>query len=311
MKCCLCDISALRFYRGAHVERSDLLSRPRTSRLNECSVANEREAIALLDRFSLGDPPLHVLVDSKRWTRSTKTKPHVHTFPFPPRSFICVSDELFVSSPELLAAQLAARYGSFPSIPIFYELFGMYSLNPNGFETRDVSLATRESTLKLLARANMLRGRSAALELARVVQNGSHSPMETAMSALLTLPRKFGGIGLPPGVLNRMVNTAEGTKYIDLSWPEYGIGLEYYGREYHAGEQRIDADDRRANALLASGESIFIVKYEDLRDPARFQTLVRNVAHALGKRVRIRMKDFAVRQARLRAVVLPAVRRIP
>ena len=129
------------------------------------------------------------------------------------------------------------------------------------------------------------------------------------ITALLTLPHRLGGMHFPPGELNRMVRTAEGVKYVDLSWPDHGIGLEYYGRDYHTGEARIDADDRRANALLAAGEGIFLVKYEDLRDPRRFNALARNIAQALGARVRITMKDFSDRQAHLRASMLPSVKR--
>lgn len=85
------------------------------------------------------------------------------------------------------------------------------------------------------------------------------------------------------------------------------LGLEYQSEKEHRGWVKRELDDRRRNAIVAKGFEIMSVYYRDLSVPALFDKLVGNIADVMGKRVRIRVRDFRFRQNVLRSRVLPPV----
>lgn len=139
------------------------------------------------------------------------------------------------------------------------------------------------------------RGSSRAREALELVSDGSNSPMESVLCALLTWPRRLGGYALGPVSLNHRVSTADGDRYVDVAFPGHKVGLEYKGRKFHAIEQA-GRDDRRQNKLVGSGWTILNVWYEDIVEEHLYNQLVADVARAMGIRLRIRSGGFDARR---------------
>lgn len=197
-------------------------------------------------------------------------------------------------------------------LKIGFELAGTYRMGMMTFGEMRTGSGQLMSLARLSALLDELGGQVRGTRLARralaTLREGSRSPMETALALMLCAPPRLGGMGLRGGELNWQVRTSAGTRFVDLGFPEAGVGLEYQGEAYHRLEQ-VKRDGRRVNALAGSKLTIFNVWREDLARPQLFEALVRDVTRCMGHRVRIRTSEFRYRQALLRARVLPPVAR--
>ena len=290
----------------------ELLERPRTSRLEGCGVAGGIELEDLVAGLGLRSSPVHLLVAEGG---STHARPGVvrrrRTVPLPRGSLIRLSRDALVTSPEFTLCQLAARddFDLVDVAQVAYELCGTYLLDqdPNswkGFVNNDIS-ATSVRRIETMARS--LKGSKDVARTASVlpyVLDSSHSPMETVLAMLITLPQRLGGIGLKGAAMNHV---ASGTnRLIDLAFPGGKVGLEYKGRLYHAIEQS-GRDDRRQNEVVGRGWTILNVWHEDLCDDHLFAQLEKSLFGALGYRFRP-SGAFCERQKALRSRLVPGIR---
>lgn len=190
------------------------------------------------------------------------------------------------------------------------ELCGTYVLDDSweGLTNTDRPLASVERIRSVLDAMSGAPGLARAREALELVRDGSNSPMESILCALLTWPRRLGGYAFGPACLNYRVSTSDGDRYIDLAFPDHRVGLEYKGRRFHTIEQ-VGRDDRRQNKLVGSGWTILNVWYEDLVEEHLYDQLVSDVARSLGVRLRIRSSSFETRRALLRMKLIPAFKR--
>ena len=325
MGICICGISALEFYRAYGHRACDLLAHARTSKLDRISIAGMNRGEERLSEMGVLKRPIHVLVD-----REARRKPNerfickTHSN-LPPRSVIKVCEEVSVVCPELLFLELASSIEKTPREDLLkgevalalvgFELCGTYLLSNEGqcgsvqekmrkgFANTHQSLTNKERIEKYIANCGRLDGVASARRALEIIQEGSHSPMESSLFMLLCGPRSHGGMGFPRGLLNYRVKTSRGQRLIDLAWPHFGVGIEYLGRNYH-GISEVERDDRRRNEIGGEGVTIFNVRYEDLAQPYRFKQLVEVLSKSTGVRVRVRSSAFWRRHALMKSVVL-------
>ena len=327
MGICICGISALEFYRAYGHRACDLLAHARTSKLDRVSIDGMNRAEERLSEMGVLGRPVHVLVSRDARRKSDEKficKTHSN---LPPRSIIKVSEEVSVVCPELLFIELASKIEKTPRENLLkgevalalvgFEFCGTYLLSNEGqyglaqekvrkgFANMHQSLTSRGKIEKYIANCGRLDGVVSARRVLEIIQEGSHSPMESSLFMLLCGPRSHGGMGFPRGLLNYRVKTSRGQRLIDLAWPHFGVGIEYLGRNYH-GMSEVEHDDRRRNEIGGEGVTIFNVRYEDLTQPYRFGRLVEVLSKIMGVRVRVRSRVFWKRHASMRSVVLPS-----
>ena len=311
VKACICGPSALELYRASGRLLPDVMANKRTAKLAECGVP--AAAILKGDMLRLGvkQGPFHLLLAKEAGGRK-RDDIVCHRLPsvIAPRSIIELSKEYLVSGPELTFLGLAAlaAYDEVDLALIGYELCGTYVLDASwdGLTNTQSPMTSRASIARVLAHQSGCSGVVKARKALELVRDGSNSPMETVLCALLTFPRHLGGYALGSVSLNYQVSTGHGTRYIDLAFPACKVGLEYKGKEYHSVE-RAGRDDRRQNEITGSGWTILNVWYEDLVEEHLFDRLIQELARAMGIRIRIRSEGFAARRALLRARLMPAV----
>lgn len=312
MAFCICGESALLCWRGTDALTSKLVGAPRTGKLDACSLARRKDVDAALvaARLDLKPKTMHLMVPGNRSSHTPQgIARHVRTAPLPSRALVRLTDDVLVSSPELLFVELAPTLTETKLILLGFELCGAYVLDSGhsaGFRKRE-PLMTVAGALRFLDGCGEAKGVAKARRALATVLDGSRSPMETALALMLCAPRRMGGLGFAPPLLNEPVRTADGVKYVDVCWPERGLGLEYQGRAYHDDAQAQARDGRRESRLLASGMRIIDVWYDDVRNERLFDKLAKDVAVLLGTRLRIRSGKFEKKQWRLRADVLPPV----
>lgn len=324
---CLHSTTALELYRSWDLKVPDLFDVPRTSSLASCTVPGFREVEDRLMCVGLHEQPYHILVGNDRHAHSNKhVTRHVWSSGLPSRSLIRIAPGILCPSPELLFVQMAqetARRGTtcsgekwrggfcrFPWVDevelalLGFELCGTYFLtdDEDGFRTASRSVTSVHKIKSYLARQGRQHGIGLARKATALIQDGAHSPMETAMALQLTAPRRVGGMGLPQGTLNCKLATLEGDRWVDLGWRKERVGIEYLGKKWHADPER---DDRRRNAIVGSGMNLFIARFRDLSRIDLFDELSCGIARALGVRLRVRDREFRARRAALWAKVLP------
>lgn len=312
MRLCVCDNSALELLRSSGRLLPKLLERPRTGSLADCGLIARPFFDDLLLHSGVRSRPVHVMLANEAGgRRRSDIIVHRRAGRHPRRSFIAVSDDLLVTGPEFLFCDLASRNDlDVVDLAILgFEMCGTYVLD----DSWDGLTNTAESMTSVAKIGRMLSGRAGysgiakAREALSLVRDGSNSPMETVLCALLTFPRRLGGYALGPVSLNHHVVTDGGSRFVDVAFPEAGVGLEYKGREFHSLEQ-VGRDDRRQNKLVGTGMTIINVWYEDLVQEHLFKQLVADLARAMGVRIRIRSESFESRQRLLRMRLLQSIR---
>lgn len=294
------------------------LEKPRTQKLGPTELPSPTILDEDLTRIGVKSRPVHILGSPESGGRHRKDVViHRSSVPLPPKSLISITDDIMVTSPGLTFLHLAVlnykekRYRDVEDLAMIgFELCGTYLLDDSwdGMTNTDKPLTTRERIASVFDAMPGAAGIKRAREALELVRDGSNSPMESILCALLTWPRRLGGYALGPAALNYHVATSEGDRYVDLAFPDRKVGLEYKGRESHSIEQ-VGRDDRRQNKLVGSGWTIINVWYEDLVEEHLFDQLVADVARALGVRVRIRSDRFDIRRALLRMRLIPAFKK--
>lgn len=252
---------------------------------------------------------VHVLVpDPSDRIRIKNAIPHVRTSPLPPGSLVRLlpNEDLFATSPELTFLQMATVLDTPKLAQLGCELCSSYYFppdEPGTFANRQLSLTSTEALEAFLGRCGNSSQVRRAQRAVRCTIDAAHSPMETVLALLLTLPMRYGGYGLPKPSMNYPVETQNSrdggrtTRFVDLCWPESKVAVEYYGREYHGREEDETRDTFRQNDLVAEGWTLFVITKEHFAVMERLESVAGQIAERIGHRLRQdRLKPFPVRR---------------
>lgn len=254
-----------------------------------------------LSRWNVRSLPVDTLVsDQINRSRSSVARSHVWKNPYPKGSFARIEAGLYVCSPELMFIQMAQTFTEARLMELGYELCGWYGISSDGSGMFKRSPLTSVEDLVAYASANStLRGTRKALKVLPYVSNNSASPMESKLAALLAMPCKLGGYGLPLPIMNHKVDAAGRAFYLDLCWPDSHIGGEYDSRLFHTGADRNIHDSQRRNALADAGFDIVTITAPEIRNILALDGIAKQFARALGVPTRERSASYAVRQENL------------
>ena len=275
------------------------------------------EALDVMRSYGL-DGPLHVMISHKsEYSTSTHFTKHVFEASCDLPCVVCVSQDVYVVSPELCLLQMAQHLDSTNLIKLGYEFCGTYmpdDTQAHGCKERPV-LTTPGG---IMGFADRFKRKYPGLEATRVairfVSPHSNSPVETALAMLCTLPYRMGGYGLPRAELNQVVRLSrEGARIVgrtalkpDLLWRDAKVALEYNSAATHTNSEQREFDDRRNNVFQDKDFRYFIITPAILRDPQVFDAQMHVIARAMGKRIRIAdPSEFARKHLELRAQLAP------
>ena len=136
--------------------------------------------------------------------------------------------------------------------------------------------------------------------------------MESAVSLMVGLPQRLGGLGLPRPTLNQRISpgrrgraaTSAHFYDCDLFWPQARLALEYDSDLCHTGADRLNSDAARRTALLALGITVVTATRDQIYRPRQFRQLETTLRRQLGVRRQVRCADFERRQEELRRYAL-------
>lgn len=264
--------------------------------------------------------PVHVCISStERRVNTFVKKCHVWSAPVPYGAFVNASGGVYACTPEFMLLQLAQRTSKVELVQKCFEMCGGYALPTDRHDGSErclplSSVAMLKPFLDKVPEGTW--GLQAARWAVRYAVDGSGSPMESIMVMLLCLPRTVGGYGLPLPVMNERIDVpyekrrllARSWVACDARWPSTGFCLEYDGRKYHRGDQNVERDYARANALHALGIETEICTIKIMRDEYAFDRLARRFAKSIGVRLRDRDlgKSWRAKHGDLRRLLIPS-----
>lgn len=259
--------------------------------------------------------PAHVLVDGSIGYRvSHQLNPHTCTVGMPRGSLLRLKSEqgaLCLTGAAATLIQMATTARTEASLlELGWEMCGSYQTGRTGVPSAyDVRPMTCARALREYVAAHPTR--DGARKLARVLPylaDGSASARETKLALVIGLPmaRGGGGLGIPhmnyevPASPTARAISGRGSFRCDLCWPEAKIDVEYQSRENHEGERSRIRDSRRTNALVSMGWTVIGVTNDELDSMVATDAIVQSIRRLLGKRMRVKVRDYHARKLKLR-----------
>ena len=284
---------------------------PRCSSLAD-SVSSSREVREVVQGTPFEHVPLHVLTDSFRSMAKNEQGIffHTHAGSFPRGAFIQLSQRIFVSSPQLSFVQISRSSGFGRAFRYGCSLCGSFALD----DEKEFGIVKRERMLSAYQLRAFVEGHDdiygvvAARKVAQYLVDNSASPRETAVMGALSLPLRYGGMGLSGAYLNRRIDIPK--KYnlpgkrqffvADLLWPDAKVAVEYDSDAVHAHKYGIYRDSEKRKMLISMGYTPLCITSIQLDSPSDLALAADAIRRALGKRRRPVPKDYDERVAALR-----------
>ncbi len=306
-------ISALECYRGIGSAAARLGSAKRYAREFEESSPHVAELARILNDFPQSDLVRLVVASPSKRCRVRNVSCRVFAPPVPKDAFVCLAEGVYACSPAFAFVRSALEVELADLVKLGFEITGSYRLastSDQGFRSAPPLAACRQ--LGAFSSQNGFPGARRAANALRFVIPGSASPMETALSMVLTLPNAKGGYGLPAPQLNAAVDVpradwrvAFGRQFrCDLLWPEAGFAVEYDSDMFHtSSSSKIAHDAKRRNALSSLGITVLTVTRAQFSGAHGLDQVASQVAKGIGARVRMERVNRAA-QCKLLACVL-------
>ncbi len=204
--------------------------------------------------------PLHVLAAKGGTYRQLESRVvHRVGLPLPFESLVRIENGLMVSSPEHLYLQAASRLDDLALIWFASELCALFSIHPSGagglLPAKPLTMAKRLSAYTQAACAMGVYGAKKALSNVRYAVEHAASRREIACALRMSLPRSWGGRGIPKATLNYGLNVDKRLASVhgwqrmslDMAWPQARLAMEYDSDSFHLDPRRRARDnDKRA-----------------------------------------------------------------
>ena len=212
----------------------------------------------------------------------------------PPNSFIHITDDIYISSPELCFLLAAREMTPDELVYLACNLCAIYVKDPYdqyGQRHRD-PIASVESIKKYLNKCTRVRGVQDAKKAIQYALNCSNSPRESQLATVGVLPQSYGGYGIYRPDLNLDLNLSKnGAEFLrrkticcDMIWKKQRIVLEYDSNLSHMNAPQVYKDKRRSTALSFSNYKTISITDEQLQSFRSIEELFLNVRNALGMR---------------------------
>ena len=228
----------------------------------------------------------------------------------PDRSYVEIRDQIFMASPEMSFVQ-AATYLSFARL-VHYgcALCGLYALDEfggTGISAR-VALTNRRKLKAFIDEAPSLDGSVLARRALKYVLEGSRSPRESTVAMILSLPMRYGGMGLPAPELNRRIEIPERLRNqtdrawfeIDFLWEKARVAAEYDSDLIHATSTHLTTDAIKRNVLFNMGYWPFTFTRLQVNSSKQMDQAAEQLRVLLKVKCRKKPKNYEMLKAQLR-----------
>lgn len=243
------------------------------------------------DAFDQLTRPIHLIVSLRESRRPTaETICHLLTSPGGFYPALKIEDDAFCSTPAFTFLQMANVLDDVELRFLGMELCGLYGFDDKGEPFLREQYCTVQELVELSQRMAGVRGKKRAGQVAPLVEEGSASPMETALFLILCESPEQGGFGLPKPALNCPIPVEGNARELwnadtitpDLLWNDARLAIEYDSNLHHTASNRIARDASRRNVLQELGYRVVTVTANHMRTPKELERIADIVARSVG-----------------------------
>lgn len=226
--------------------------------------------------------------------------------------YLSLGNNIYIASPQLTFLQCAEVLTVQELTLLGLELCGSFVFEEDGF-SRHKPLSSKQLLMQYVKQHSGERGTGKALEALRFIADGSASPRESQLVALLCMPQKWGGYGFPIPALNSRIDLTSQQRrvigksclYCDVLWERPKLAIEYDSDLFHAGATKINDDSLRRNILRATGITVIDVTNIQLKKAEAFHEVAIQVDHFMSSHTLDKRKDnWSTRNRDLRHLIL-------
>ena len=228
--------------------------------------------------------------------------------------FSKIDENAYITSPEMTFVQMATRLSMLELIVLGMELCGTYAKDPYSERLDErPAVTSKERLLAFCDRASGVRGVAAAKKALHWVLDGSNSPAETALVLYLCLPVRLGGYGFEHPDMNPTTPLGQrsssmlgfGSMRCDLHWVDAHVVVEYDSDQEHLTSQSASRDALRRNVLGYNDVTVITVRKPMIGVASAFDDVAKQLARALGRRLRPRDLEQTAARSELRMTLFP------
>lgn len=219
-----------------------------------------------------------------------------------------LSEELLLVPPEAALIALAPKSEPVEFIELASLLCARFYLDQYseyGIMPREAPLASPESITAYMDAVPGLKGSVKTKKLLPFVTVNAESPMEVKVDMLTSLPKRYGGKGIPRPVLGHAVFVPEqyqrslgsATFRYDFFWPTHNLEVEYDSDAVHGNAEKKPHDSRRRNIIQAQGVRCLTLTRDQVMHDLAFEEYIFELSSLLGVRFTKRTeRDYELEQ---------------
>lgn len=219
-----------------------------------------------------------------------------------------LSEDLLLVPPEAALIALAPKSEPVEFIELASLLCARFYLDQYseyGIMPREAPLATPESIMAYMDAVPGLKGSVKTKKLLPFVTVNAESPMEVKVDMLASLPKRYGGKGIPRPVLGHAVSVPEqyqrslgsATFRYDFFWPAHNLEVEYDSDAVHGNAEKKPHDSRRRNIIQAQGVRCLTLTRDQVMHDLAFEEYIFELSSLLGVRFTKRTeRDYELEQ---------------
>lgn len=294
------DDSNLGFYEDCLDLEGELLSVARVGL--EHAVTNEDGCLALGISLS-SERPLDLVSPYGVRGQSDRIRLHRAGSSMCENSFVLARNHVLVAIPELVFLEAAASYSMIELAKLGMELCGTYALDTrceDGFAPRR-RICGVGRIKRYLSRCRYVPGLQLARRVADRLMDASNSPLESKVMLALTLPPKYGGLGLRAPTLNerheatslQAETIGEHQYFFDAKWSgtkrsgrRYSVDCEVDSHAHFNDASKARADVARKDDVQFMRSTHISITSDDFRSAESFMKKGLMIAKLIGQRVR-------------------------
>ena len=206
-----------------------------------------------------------------------------------------LSENLLLIPPEAALIALAPKCEPVEFIELASLLCSRFCLDQfseYGVMPREAPLATPGSIMAYMDAAPGLKGSVKTRKLLPFITANAESPMEVKVDMLTSLPKRYGGKGIPRPVLGHAVSVPDqfqrslgsATFRYVFFWPAHNLEVEYDSDAVHGKAEKKPYDSRRRNIIQTQGVRCLTLTRDQVMHDLAFEEYIFELSSLLGVR---------------------------
>lgn len=206
-----------------------------------------------------------------------------------------LSENLLLIPPEAALIALAPKCEPVEFIELASLLCSRFCLDQfseYGVMPREAPLATPGSIMAYMDAVPGLKGSVKTRKLLPFITANAESPMEVKVDMLTSLPKRYGGKGIPRPVLGHAVSVPDqfqrslgsATFRYDFFWPAHNLEVEYDSDAVHGKAEKKPYDSRRRIIIQTQGVRCLTLTRDQVMHDLAFEEYIFELSSLLGVR---------------------------